>query len=853
MLCLWVVLPIPVVLAVDYADPPRIFETYDTISASTGGTLLDLGDNEVSDPIALGFSINYYGTEYTTVTVSANGMIGFDPVNLDTAALPPIFPDAGTPNAVIAPLASDLDPSAGGSIYTRAAGAAGQRYFVVEWIGVPVAGQGGSRSFAVVLYEDNGDILFQYRTLRGGAIINDTTTTVGIENPDGSLAVTTPASGIAEGRSVLFYGAEPDTDSDGMLDRFENFFGLDPETDDSSDDEDGDGVSNLDEFQRGTRPTQTDTDGDGLSDGDEETLGTDPLVSDTDSDGIREEREDANQNGLVESDETDPALADTDGDDYSDAVEYTYGDGFGADPLTAAASPMLGYTVTSGSIQSAINSASAGDILYMPPGEHSADTSLSVDRAITLIGAGADLTTLVLPGGISITGVDGSVLAGFTIRESTTAPAIRIQGSDSSPTEATVVKVTLENCNEGVLISGAPTSTTETTDALLDQVTFRVSEAAPVGYGIRVENLSNAADQVSIRNATLSLTGGATVIIDNSRAVTVSGSTLSSANGAGLQISDGTNITVDNNAIRSNFGDGVQVGGASTGINLNRNTVDGNSGRGILVADAAEATITDNLITSNEIGIESTSSGTVTNSGNSLSGNTTDYVGSLNQNESAASAVGATSAGKQITEAAAWIVQAAGGTAAVLDPPLVLVDLITSVFGTSVTLPAGAISADTRVTISETRESLPALPIAFDFAMPVVTFELQDADLTGTATITLPVLASFDTDQTRVFQLSGNSWQEIKGWTKHDHGQTAVHQQISFETQSLGTFALVLDLPVLDPGDPGGGGGCALAKGRVTGPTRSAALDGLLGLVPLLYLMRRRIRHAAKGHPAAGE
>jgi hypothetical protein len=523
LLFLSVLLPIPVVSAVDYIDPPRIFETYDTISAATGGTLLELGDNEVSDPIALGFSIDYYGTEYTTVTVSANGMIGFAPDGLDTAALPPTFPDAATPNAVIAPLASDLDPSAGGSIYTRAAGAAGQRYFVVEWIGVPVAGQGGSRSFAVVLYEDNGDILFQYRTLRGGETISGATTTVGIENADGSLAVSTSVSGIAEGISILFYGPNPDADGDGMLDRFERFFGLDPDIDDSDDDEDGDGLTNLDEFQRGTRPTQADTDGDGLSDGDEETLGTDPLVSDTDGDGIREEREDANQNGLVESDETDPALADTDGDDYSDAVEYTYGDAFEADPLSAAASPMLGYTAISGSIQSAINSASAGDILYIPPGEHLADTSLSVDRAITLIGAGADMTTLILPSGISITGVDGAVLAGFTIRESTTAPAIQIQGSDSAPTEVTLVKVTLENCNNGVLVSGAPANTT---GALLDQVTFQVIEADTVGYGIRVENLSSAADEVSIRNATVSLTGGgAAVVIDNSRAVTVSGST----------------------------------------------------------------------------------------------------------------------------------------------------------------------------------------------------------------------------------------------------------------------------------------------------------------------------------------
>ncbi len=847
---IFLILPTSVVSAIDYVDPPRSFETYDTIDAATEGALLALGDNGVSDPIALGFSIDYYGTAYTTVSVSANGMIGFDSNNLDTAALPPSFPDPATPNAVIAPLASDLDPSAGGSIYTRAGGTAGQRYFIVQWIGVPVAGLGGNRSFAVVLYEDNGDILFQYSTLGGGTAVDGATTTIGLENTDGSFAITTAASGIAEGRSMLFYGTDPDADGDGMLDRFERFFGLDPAVDDSADDNDGDGVSNLDEFTQGTQPTEADSDGDGLSDGDEATLGTDPRSADTDGDGIEEAREDVNQNGQVDTGETDPALADSDGDGYSDAVEYTYGDAFGADPLSPVASPSLGYTLVSGSIQSAISSAGDGNILYIPPGEHDLDASLSVDRPITLIGAGANLTTLVLPGGISIIGVDGVVLTGFTIRESTTAPAIRIQATDSASTETTAVKITLENCNEGVLISGAA----ETTTALLDQVIFQVTEAAPVSYGIRVENLANASDTVSIRNATLSLTGGAAgVVIDNSRGVSVAGSTLTRANAVGIRISDGNDISVDNNTLRANFGDSIQVAGSGTGITLNRNTISDNSGRGILVSDATDANITDNLITSNEIGIESTSTGTVVNSGNSLSDNTTDYVGSLNQNESPASTVGASFAGKLIAEAAGWIAQAAGGTVAVLDPPSVSAAPITSLFGTSLALPEAAMPQDALVMISETRETVPALPIAFDFSMPLVTFELQNADLTGTATITLPVLAGYDMDQARVFQLSGSSWQEITGWAKHDHGQTAVHQQISFETNTLGTFALVLDLPVLDPGDPGGGGGCALASETATGRAPSAALDGLLCLFPLLYLMLRRIWVAARPRRATGE
>ncbi|MDZ4216840.1 MAG: S-layer homology domain-containing protein [Candidatus Gracilibacteria bacterium] len=60
-----------------------------------------------------------------------------------------------------------------------------------------------------------------------------------------------------------------DSDDDGILDRWEQVYGLD----DPNEDFDGDGLTNLQEFQTATNPTVRDTDGDGLSDGEE----VDPL------------------------------------------------------------------------------------------------------------------------------------------------------------------------------------------------------------------------------------------------------------------------------------------------------------------------------------------------------------------------------------------------------------------------------------------------------------------------------------------------------------------------------------------------------------------------------------------------
>lgn len=87
-----------------------------------------------------------------------------------------------------------------------------------------------------------------------------------------------------------------DTDGDDLTDYQEYYIlGTDPLVYDSvtegvSDadaDCDGDGLSNIREFELGTKPFNPDTDNDGLTDGDEVNIyGTDPLKYDTDDDGI---------------------------------------------------------------------------------------------------------------------------------------------------------------------------------------------------------------------------------------------------------------------------------------------------------------------------------------------------------------------------------------------------------------------------------------------------------------------------------------------------------------------------------------------------------------------------------------
>ncbi|MSP93072.1 MAG: hypothetical protein EXR79_14935 [Myxococcales bacterium] len=163
-----------------------------------------------------------------------------------------------------------------------------------------------------------------------------------------------------------------DTDGDGLDDGFETTYAkgggagvpLQPlDGKDGKFDNDGDGLSNLDEFGAltkqkdgktvfaSTNPRNKDTDGDGLGDMEEvlgtfgvamlkskgklaslqyvkmdagkgtEFVGSDPHDGDSDKDGVGDGAEDLNKNGKVDASETNPRDPDTDGDNLPDGGE----------------------------------------------------------------------------------------------------------------------------------------------------------------------------------------------------------------------------------------------------------------------------------------------------------------------------------------------------------------------------------------------------------------------------------------------------------------------------------------------------------------------------------------------------
>ncbi|MGD9379223.1 MAG: C25 family cysteine peptidase [candidate division WOR-3 bacterium] len=156
----------------------------DSTQTQYPGVSLNLGDDQVTQ-VTIPFSFQYYGGNYTQLTISSNGWVCMGYQSSSSLTNYGI-PNAGGPPAMIAGIWDDLDPGNAGQpsdiyYYYDAA----NHRFIIEYFRVEHYSSGSHETFEIILHDPlyhpsptgDGDIIVQY--LVG---LQQTDNTLGIEN-----------------------------------------------------------------------------------------------------------------------------------------------------------------------------------------------------------------------------------------------------------------------------------------------------------------------------------------------------------------------------------------------------------------------------------------------------------------------------------------------------------------------------------------------------------------------------------------------------------------------------------------------------------------------------------------------
>ncbi|MFI6941392.1 S8 family serine peptidase [Streptomyces sp. NPDC050418] len=149
-----------------------------------GTSSVALSGDEDAKTVQLPFPVRLYGVEYTSASVTTNGLINFLAPRLGDYANTAL-PAAEEPNGIVAPFWDDLVVDRKASVQTAVTGKAGGRTFAVVWNNAALASGEGRVSFEAVFDEASGAITFQYKSVPGAGA----SATVGIEDQSGSDAL----------------------------------------------------------------------------------------------------------------------------------------------------------------------------------------------------------------------------------------------------------------------------------------------------------------------------------------------------------------------------------------------------------------------------------------------------------------------------------------------------------------------------------------------------------------------------------------------------------------------------------------------------------------------------------------
>lgn len=157
------------------------------INFISANTVLALTGDDVATQVSLPFAFPFYGQSYTSAWVTTNGFMNF--LASSTALSNGAIPSTAAPNGAIYPFWDDMYVDASASVRTELVGTAPTRQFVIEWRNIRFYSDTAKRvTFEVVLHE-NGHILVQYMDIANDPREQGNSTTIGIENQNGTVAL----------------------------------------------------------------------------------------------------------------------------------------------------------------------------------------------------------------------------------------------------------------------------------------------------------------------------------------------------------------------------------------------------------------------------------------------------------------------------------------------------------------------------------------------------------------------------------------------------------------------------------------------------------------------------------------
>jgi uncharacterized repeat protein (TIGR01451 family) len=180
--------------AFGYIGTDQVAISWDEIAPEEGGpgtAIASLtGTDDKYAAIPIGFGFRFYGTRYTSVFVSVNGLLSFNSNGLSTSFITDAIPTSTPPNNLIAPFWDDLSLWPTQNVYYAVLGTEPYRRLVVQFYGASHFDDPNARyHFQVILYETWNQVRMQYRDMRNGPdkfLGDGRQATLGIEDAGGA-------------------------------------------------------------------------------------------------------------------------------------------------------------------------------------------------------------------------------------------------------------------------------------------------------------------------------------------------------------------------------------------------------------------------------------------------------------------------------------------------------------------------------------------------------------------------------------------------------------------------------------------------------------------------------------------